>query len=547
LAAGGLIWYLSRPLTIGEKPVTTLTSTATMTELVTSSSVLSGYARFDPRDASTFSNPLRVPSPSGEVFGIIESPSNASINVKSRSLEILPGKPTELWVYEVGHNGKQVINPVLRLKKDETFKATLANGISQKTIIHWHGMIVDWKNDGHPSYAIGQDQTYDYSFQVYNRGGTYWYHPHPHPAAQQVYKGLASFFIVQDQNDERVTKSLDLQLGTTDIPLMIQDKRFNDAGPLEYSPTPDENFMGFLGDMILVNLTPNPYLEVTTRVYRFRILNASSARAYRLALVRGSERHPFYIIGVDAGLLEKPYKVDEVFVGPAERVEILLDLRTLSPGDVIFLKSLQFDPMHAEELLMGEMAGGMAGGSRLEDGEDFHILKLAVKDKVTYDAQIPEKLSVIEPIDISAAEERPISLSASMAMKEGRHLMRWLINGESFDMNTYPIQTTRDKVEIWKVTNSVQSMPHPMHIHGYLFQVLERTDSPPQIRRLAVDSQGRIPTDLGWKDTVLIWPQETVTIAIDFKTRFAGEQNYLFHCHNLEHQDGGMMINYKVT
>ena len=527
-----------------EKSTTTSTRTMSMTESASSARPFPEYAGFDPRDPSTFSNPLRVPTLSGEVLGIIESPSSISISVKQTKLELLPGTSTEVWVYELPDERKPVINPVIKLKKDETFKVTLTNRIPQETIIHWHGMIVDWKNDGHPSYAIAEGETYAYGFPVYNRGGTYWYHPHPHPAGQQLYRGLASFLIVEDQDEEKLRTSLDLQLGTTDIPLMIQDKRFNEAGQLVYNPTPDESFMGFLGDAVLVNLTPNPYLEIDTRVYRFRILNASTARTYRLAFLKGSKRFPFHIIGADAGLLEKPYKVDEAFVGPAERVEILLDLRELSPGEVIFLKSLRFDPMHAEEMMMGAT---MASESRLEEGEDFHVLKLVIKNKVKHDAQIPQKLSTILAIDTSSSVERPITLSPSMAMTEGRHVMQWLINGNRFDMNDYPIQVSRDSVEVWKIDNVAQSMPHPMHIHGYHFQVMNRIGSPPQIRRLAVDERGRIPTDLGWKDTVLIWPGETVKIAIDFSTRFAGEQNYLLHCHNLEHQDSGMMINYKVT
>ena len=89
-------------------------------------------------------------------------------------------------------------------------------------------------------------------------------------------------------------------------------------------------------------------------------------------------------------------------------------------------------------------------------------------------------------------------------------------------------------------------MPHPIHIHAFQFQVLERLNSPQQVSSLAIDVKGRLPTDMGWKDTVLIWPGETLTYAIDFSLDFPGEQLYLFHCHNLEHEDQGMMINYSV-
>jgi blue copper oxidase len=86
-----------------------------------------------------------------------------------------------------------------------------------------------------------------------------------------------------------------------------------------------------------------------------------------------------------------------------------------------------------------------------------------------------------------------------------------------------------------------------MHLHGFQFQVLERRGSPEQIVRLAVDAAGRTPQDLGWLDTVLVWPGETVRIAIDFAHDFPGDQTYMFHCHNLEHEDQGMMMNVRVV
>ena len=89
-------------------------------------------------------------------------------------------------------------------------------------------------------------------------------------------------------------------------------------------------------------------------------------------------------------------------------------------------------------------------------------------------------------------------------------------------------------------------MPHPMHIHGFSFQVLERLNSPAQVSSSARFGKGRTAGDLGWKDTVLVWPGETVRIAIDFTHDFPGDQTYLLHCHNLEHEDAGMMINFRV-
>jgi suppressor of ftsI/bilirubin oxidase len=137
------------------------------------------------------------------------------------------------------------------------------------------------------------------------------------------------------------------------------------------------------------------------------------------------------------------------------------------------------------------------------------------------------------------------------------YAMRFLINGLSFQMDQVPVTVYKDSTEIWQFNNTgygspspmggMMSMPHPMHIHGFQFQVLERINSPNQVRRLAINSKGLLPTDQGWKDTVLVWPGERVRVAIDFSHNFPGPQKYLLHCHILEHEDNGMMMNYEVV
>ena len=127
-----------------------------------------------------------------------------------------------------------------------------------------------------------------------------------------------------------------------------------------------------------------------------------------------------------------------------------------------------------------------------------------------------------------------------------RHTFRWLINGLAYEMDEYPIEAQRGVKEIWEIRNDERSMPHPMHPHGFRFLVLGRTGSPEQISRLAVDESGRTVTDFGYKDTVLIWPGETVKLAVGFSHGFEGDQLYMFHCHILEHENVGMMLNVKV-
>jgi len=280
------------------------------------------------------------------------------------------------------------------------------------------------------------------------------------------------------------------------------------------------------------------------RTYRFRLLNASNGRTYRLAFADGGgDLLPFWLAGTDGGLLEEPRAVAELFLSPGERADVLVDLGGLADGEVMALKSLRFDPMH-DEHEMDEGVDHHMGPARLGDGDEFYVLRLNVNgDGRTASGSVPGTLSEPELVDVEGAPTRIVALSADM----GAGGMRWLINGLTYDIEEYPVVVEREALEIWEYRNDEKSMPHPMHVHGFDQRVLERRGSPEQVRRLAVDGAGRVATDLGRKDTVTVWPGETVRVAIDFSHDHDGEQTYLFHCHVLEHEDQGMMLNFKVV
>ena len=185
--------------------------------------------------------------------------------------------------------------------------------------------------------------------------------------------------------------------------------------------------------------------------------------------------------------------------------------------------------------------GGMGGMSsaRLPHGAEFNVLKLQVTQGERLTTTLPVKLSEIRTIAPEGMPERTIELSMSG--------MGFLINGRSFRMDEISFDVKRGAVEIWSISNPAIGMPHPMHIHGFSFQVVERLNSPPQVAANARSGRGRTVSDLGWKDTVLVWPGETVKIAVDFAHDFTGSQTYLLHCHNLEHEDAGMMVNFRVN
>jgi len=514
-------------------------------EQTTSSAVLPGAAE------RLFTNRLRLPGASG-LYAAVAAKDVRQITVSALDFEVLPGLASPFWAYVAEVGGKRLLNPTLLARPGDRIELRMANRLKQSTIIHWHGLTNDERNDGVGMQQVASGRHYDYAFTVRDRAANYWYHPHPHDiAGEQAYMGLAGLLIVKDDDEEKLARALDLTLGVTDIPLVIQDRSFNFEGRLEYKLSREQMFMGFLGEEILVNLTARPYVDAARRIYRFRILNGSNARSYRLGFAQGGRLLDYHLIGTDGGLLEQPRKVREVFIGAAQRLDVLLDLRVASGNEPVFLKTLAFDPMHNESVdeKTGKPAAAAQGGAdphaahaapgAIADGTEMPLLRINIKSSPEYRGEIPSQLSRLPGPAAAAGEPRRFRLG-----HDGKG--NWNINGWRFNMHETPVTVQRGTRETWLLQNNHASMPHPVHIHGFPFRVLERRDSPAQVRELATLPNRLLPQDSGLLDTVLVWPGESVRIALDFTHPFPGDQTYMFHCHNLEHEDTGMMIGYKV-
>jgi len=500
-----------------------------------------------------FTNRLRLPGASG-LYAAVAAKDVKQITVSEMNFEFLPKLSSPFWAYVAEVGGKRLLNPTLLARPGDQIKLRMVNRLRQPTIIHWHGLTNNERNDGFGNYQVDPGKNFDYAFTVRDRAANYWYHPHPHDiAGEQAYKGLAGLLIVKDDDEEQLARALDLTLGVTDIPLVIQDRSFNFEGKLEYKLSREQMFAGFLGEEILVNLTVRPYFDAARRIYRFRILNGSNARSYRLAFAQGARLLDYYLIGTDGGLLERPQKVREAFIGAAQRLDVLLDLRAASGNEPVFLKSLAFDPMHNESVdektgkpAAGSTQGGgadahaaHAAAGAIADGMEMSLLQINIKSSPEYKGKIPSQLSRLPKLAAAAGEPRRLTLG-----HDGKG--NWNINGWRFNMHETPVTVRRGTRETWLLQNNRASMPHPMHIHGFQFRVLERRDSPAQVKALATRNNGLLSQDMGLLDTVLVWPGESVRIALDFSHPFSGDQTYMFHCHNLEHEDTGMMIGYKV-
>jgi suppressor of ftsI/bilirubin oxidase len=456
--------------------------------------------------------------------------------------------------YTLRDGAREFINPTLVARRGQRLRVTLDNALDAPTITHWHGLAVDTKNDGGGLTLAAPGQHYDYAFDVRNRGGLYWYHPHPHGAsAGQVHDGLYGALEVHDEDEASLRAALDLTPGTTELMLVLQDRR--DRRP--YAASAMDRLHGYIGDDLCVNGVPCAWHGVATRLYRLRLLNACNARTLLLAFrTAGGTRVPFSLIGNDGGLLAAPQRCEQAFFAAAERLDILLDLRAMPVGETVVLESLGFEAMHADvspasrqdtqpEQPQHEQASSTANAAvspriaSWPEGVLRPLLQFRVRDRIDYTRTVPKRLSAIEPIDVEGARERPLRL--------GFNKGRWRINDRVFAMGETPIEVARDSTEVWLLRNYYTSMPHAMHLHGFQFEVRERETSPDFVAALKVDDRGRLATDLGYKDTVLVWPGESVRLAIRFALPFPGDQTYMFHCHNLEHEDGGMMLGVKVA
>ena len=497
---------------------------------------------------SRFDQPLHVPGRDG-LQGFLRMDSDVL------SLEAVTRASAPGLAVAARAAGREYIDPSLVVQRGALLRVRLRNALAEPTVLHWHGLTVDTANDGNGETLIAAGGTFDYAFTARNRAGLYWYHPHPHGStAAQAYLGLFGLVFIEDDEELTLRRALEIVPGETEIPLVLHDRR--SATPDRYAPSSSDQTHGWYGDESLVNFTARPYLDVDATRYRFRVLNASNARIYRLALRNDRGKAlSFSLIGTDGGLLEQPRTATQLFVAPSERVDLLVDFSQLSAGGFALLESRAFDPMHGElspstghtegeatphvhDHSHGAPANGNAAASSASDGAPHALLQFNIRRRRASPPPLPARVSAPLAPSTAAGDARPLRLGFAKG--------RWRVDDRVYDMQSTPIVVSRNAVETWLVRNDRASMPHAMHLHGFQFRVLGREASPGQLAPLVVDARGRLATDLGWKDTVLVWPGETVKIRIDFRHPFAGEQIYLVHCHNLEHEDGGMMLRVKV-
>lgn len=461
-----------------------------------------------------FQVPLPIPSVlSGTALEIVQ---------REVTAEVLPGVPTRLWTY-----GGTFPGPTIESRRGRALTVAHRNELPVPTVVHLHGGRTPASSDGYPTdlvlpagwgqmghgmhdpRAVTSLVRRSYTFPLEQRATMLWYHDHRMDfTAPAIWRGLAGMHIVRDAAEES------LGLPSRELPLMIADRAFASDGSLAYpsidptlhmQPGVQEPYIaGVLGDVILVNGAPWPVHEVDAARYRLRILNASNARHYDLeAVLDDGRRLDLVQIGADQGLLRAPVIHRNLPIAPAERYDVILDFGQVPVGSRVRIIN-------------------RVGAGRTRDVMAFSVVRKAADS-----SRIPDVLSddLPEWQRSEAVRVRDFSFRAGQ-MGDGHG---WLIGGQPFAPDRTDVTTRLGDVEVWRLVADVH---HPVHLHLVGFRVLSRGGRAP------------LPQDAGLKDTVSLRPGESAEII----TRFDGYRGrYLFHCHNAEHEDMGMMANLEIT
>ena len=294
--------------------------------------------------------------------------------------------------------------------------------------------------------------------------------------------------IVKDENSQSL--NLPNEYGINDIPLILQDRAFDQNGEFLYINSMD----GAIGNRLIVNGAIQPYLDVDQMKVRFRLVNGANARNFNLHL---SDNSSFIQIASDGGLLESPVEMDNLFLAPGERAEIIIDFSKYNQGDVIQLLP-----------------------------EDKVFMDFNIQNEVNDTTVMPSHLADFEYIDLSlVTKTKTVELDA-MGMFVS-------IDGQQFDPLRLDDEIPQYDYQIWEISvNSgmMSTLGHPFHIHSTQFRIISRNGNAPDAK------------ESGWKDTVYVRNGEVVKVLVQFKHKGI----FMYHCHILEHEEAGMMAQLKV-
>jgi bilirubin oxidase len=319
--------------------------------------------------------------------------------------------------------------------------------------------------------------------------------------------------IVRDTEETQL--NLPRTYGVDDFPVVIQDRKYSLSGNFQ---------LAALGDSILINGTANAYVQLPAQVVRLRLLNGSNARVYNIGF---NDNRYFDVIASDGSLLDQPVSRNRLIISNGERYEILLDL-TGQEGSVFLMMS------YATEMLtdIPGAAQGMGMDASYLNGVDFPLMQIQVTAPTSNPiTTVPNTLINLPAADTTGITRYRFKILSGQGMIS---MGNFFIDGKQFDPNIINDTVILNEKELWEFVN-VSNMAHPMHIHGVQFRIVQRNGNPPQ------------SYESGWKDGVLVHSMESVKLVMRFEYYSNDTLPYVYHCHNLAHEDMGMMLSFIVT
>lgn len=424
---------------------------------------------------------------------------------------------TVLWRNDLRVDGTGPLRTTHALDVDTCLHGPNTTGEVPVLVTHLHGGHVPGHSDGYPedSFPPG-GQSALYTYPNHQPAATLWYHDHALGITRlNVQMGLAGFYLLRDAAED----ALNLPRGEHEVALAIQDRSFAPDGSLRYPSLWEDHFFG---DTVLVNGKVWPYLEVERGKYRFRVLNGSNSRVYRLSLSNGAG---FWQIGTDTGLMSAPVALTSLLISPGERADLVIDFEPYAPG--------------VEIVLVNDAPAPFPGSPGV--GVVPNVMKFVVEAEIGDTDPLPASL-VDVPLTPEASSERQRDLNLRQVPSNcpGHMHGAWTIDQLSWhDITERP---RLGATEVWAWVNR-SPVSHPMHMHLVAFQVLDRQPID------AVTGQPigpRVPpaaNEIGWKDTVHAPPSAITRVIARFED-YPGL--FPYHCHILEHEDHEMMRQFEA-
>ena len=416
------------------------------------------------------------------------------VNLEARVAPVeLGGRMVDAWTYNGGIPG-----PLIRVKVGDRLIVHFTNHLPDPTTVHWHGIRVPIEMDGvpgisQPDVLPGQSFTYDF---VVRDAGLYWYHPHVQSAAQVGF-GLSGPLLVEDPKEN---------VGVSDqLVLVLNDIEVDENGKLASPESGGTAAMAFgrEGNIILVNGKQNAKIAARAGApQRWRIVNTAKSRYFNLHFRDGGGT--FTKIGGDGGLQEYPTHDELLMLAPGERADVIISPKG-KPG--------------TELQLISELYNRGYGSVEFRNPEN--LFRVALANMPAYAAPpLPQIKRSIEPL--AAAGATPVKFDVDILMNPRNHLNEFRINGKPY-WTAKPILARIGETQIWTINNTTE-WSHPMHLHGFFFQVL--------------DNDGQPVRPLEWKDTVNVPFKKSLQVLVRFDER---PGQWMVHCHILDHAEGGLM------